>query len=331
VVRTAGFVKGDAAMEVISRFRRDTRGVVAFEVCNAWGSFDSRAYAEEVLSGNEWTQSYLYVQTPEQLQAVRYVPGARRVHVSGDHPDLTPLLPLQALDWLYLADNRKVSDLTPLASLPAFSKFSLSHCENVRELAPLARPGLTELSLYSLDHEISLDALSGMPDLRSVLLAYPVFMESVGELPIGPQLTELHLFLETRYLTLDGVERWPRITEMTLASETQIRELARFPSLDGLTVLSLQKQDPLELDRILHLADLRLLYLWQCELPQGLAPLRELPALRNLMLSSCAQSGTPIDLSPLAGLEDLTIRLLGGDTPVVGEDRFAPGRIIRDS
>jgi hypothetical protein len=54
-----------------------------------------------------------------------------------------------------------------------------------------------------------------------------------------------------------------------------------------------------------------------------------LPALTKLTLSSCAPSGTPIDIGPLADRDDLTITFLGTPTPVLGEERFAPGRIIR--
>ena len=329
VVRTAGLVKGEAALEVISRFREDTRGLVADEICDAWASFNTQRYAQEVLAGNDWHSSYLLVRTREQLDALRDIPEARNVDVQGDHEDFSPLRSLTALKSLYISNNSRLSDLTSLAAATSPWRLNFTACEGVRDLSPIARPGLRRLDLRTMSHEISLEPLRDMPDLVDLLLAYPLLIESVAELPVGPQLTELHLFLETRYVSLDGVERWPGLTRMTLASETQVSQLAGYPSLNALTHLSLQHQDPLDLEHILHLAHLQNLFLWQCEVPQGLGRLSELPALSELTISSCAPSGTPIDIGPLADREDLTITFLGAPTPVLGEERFAPGRIVR--
>jgi hypothetical protein len=329
VVRTAGLVKGEGALEVIAQFREDTRAPVAYEICVAWASFDSRRYAREVLSGNDWSRSHLVVQTRAELDALRDVSGALHVFVHGDHEDLSPLHALTAPKSLLISNNSRLSDLSALAAVTSPERIDLNTCGGVRDLSPIARPGLRRLELRDMSHELSLDPLRDMPDLVNLLLACPLLAESVAELPVGPQLTELHLFVETRYMSLDGVERWPDLTDMTLAGETQVQQLALHPSLDRLTGLSLQHQDPLDLDHILHLSELRTLFLWQCEVPQGLGRLRELPALTKLTLSSCAPSGTPIDIGPLADRDDLTITFLGTPTPVLGEERFAPGRIVR--
>ena len=329
VVRTAALIEGDAAFEVISRFREDSRPDVAFEVSRAWGAFDSGAYAEAVLSAQTWSNSFLYVRTSEQLRALRYVPWARRVHVRSDHSDLSPLLVLEDPDWLYIQDNDVLTDLSALASVPGLSELSFNQCPAVRELAALARPGLKTLSLYDMHHDLSLEPLRDMPDLRHARFAYPLLMESVGELPIGPELTGLALLRQTSHVSLEGIERWPRLASLSLSGSTQIGQLAESPSLNSLTELTLQQQNALDLRQIGHLTELRQLFLWHCDMLTGLEPLRDLPALTALSLLSCASSGLPLDLRPLADLENVTIRLLGDDTPVTGEEHFAPGRIIR--
>ncbi|MEV0038735.1 NACHT domain-containing protein [Streptomyces sp. NPDC050804] len=330
VVRTAALIEGDGAFEVVSRFREDSRSSVISEVSSAWVSFNSQSYAESVLSAHQWGgDSFLYVRTSEQLQALRHVPMARNVHVHGDHSDLTPLLALKAPDWLYLRDNDVLTDLSVLASLPRFSELSLDRCSAVRDLTALVTCGLTELHLYDVHHDISLEPLGEMPELQRVLFSYPLLMESVGELPMGPQLTDLYLYRQASYLNLDGIERWPKLKSLALSGAAQIRQLARIPSLSGLTTLSLLHQSPLDLADIGHLTGLRQLYLRQCELPLGLGPVRDLPALTAISLDSCAQSGIPLDLSTLADLEGLTVNLIGNDTPVTGEDLFPPGRIVR--
>ncbi|MFJ5226163.1 NACHT domain-containing protein [Streptomyces sp. NPDC088400] len=329
VVRTAALIEGDAAFEVISRFREDSRREVAFEVSRAWASFNSEAYAEAVLSAQTWDNSYLYVRTSEQLRALRYVPQARSVHVSGDHGDLRPLLALEDLDRLYLQDNNVLTDLSALASLPGLSGLSFIQCPVIRELGELARPGLTSLLLYDMHHDLSLEPLRDMPDLRQAVFDYPLLMESVGELPIGPQLTELDLLRQTSHVSLEGIERWPQLTRLSLSGATQIGQLAENPSLNSLVELDLGRQDSLDLRQIGHLTELRRLSLWLCDVSSGLAPLRDLPVLTTLRLFSCASSGPPLDLSPLADLERVTIRIPGDDTPVTGEEHFPPGRIIR--
>ncbi|MEV7683352.1 NACHT domain-containing protein [Streptomyces sp. NPDC088341] len=328
VVRTAALIEGDAAFEVVARFRQDTRAPVAFQVSQAWGSFESESYAEAVLSGQNWENDYLHVRSSEQLRALRHTPKARRVQIDGNHRDLTPLLALEAPKAVSLSDNDVLTDLSPLASLPRLSRLTLSRCTALRGLGALSDTRLIVLQLNDLHHDVALDALSEMPDLRDVVFSYPLLMESVGELPIGPQLTGLSLFRETSYLSLEGIERWPHLEKLALSGAGQIRQLAQLPSLRGITRLNLQHQDALDLNQAGGLTELRLLFLWHCDLQGGLGPLRDLPALTSLHLLSCTQTGRrPIDLGPLADRNGLTITT--DDTPVTGEELFPPGRIVR--
>lgn len=273
--------------------REETREGVAEELCNAWGSFDTQAYAEEVLAGSCWDAVSLTVRTPEQLRALRLLPGTRSVHLVGDHTDLGPLHALRDLDALYLIANEQLKDLSALTSMTAISR----------------------LGLFGLSHETPLEALRDMPELKHLTLASPVLMESVGELPVGAQLTMLYLFPQTRYLTLDGIERWPHLTALELSSATQVHEISRHRSLDSLSKLNLRNLDQLDLGRIMHLTDLRSLRLLQCDIPQGLGALRELPALKFLTLEACTQGGGPLDASPLADLKDVTVTVEGAGTP----------------
>jgi hypothetical protein len=327
VVRTAALIKGDAAFEVVSRFRSDTRHQVAYQVSHAWGSFETEPYARDVLSAGAWDDSYLHVQTRKQLDALRLVPKARRVHLSGDHTDLGPLLVLEDPEWLFVYGNFALADLSPLASLPGLTGVGVSLCPEVRDLSPLARPGLEWLSLVEIHRHVSLEPLGEMPDLRSINLSHPVLMESVRELPIRPQLTELALSRQTRYLSLEGIERWPQLESLTLASPTQLRQLSRMRAPAGLTRLTLHEHDPLDLSLLGHLTQLETLYLWRCNMPGGLGALRDLPALESLVLVRCAPAGAPIDLSPLAGMERLTITL-SDDAAVVGRDLIPESRIV---
>ncbi|MEU0374472.1 NACHT domain-containing protein [Streptomyces sp. NPDC006283] len=328
VVRTAALIKGDAAFEVVARFREDARYQVAFQVSQAWGSFDTESYAEDVLSAGAWDNSYLHVQTPGQFQALRHTPGARRVHVSGSHADLAPLLVLHAPEWLFVYRNRSLADLSVLASLSGLRDVGLSQCPEIRDLSPLARPGLERLSLYELHPDLGPDPLRDMTDLRDLHLAHPLLMESLKELPVGDRLTSLGLARQTRYLSLEGIDRWPRLEALTLAGTTQLRQLSRMTSPPALTSLTLNEHDPLDLRLLRGLKSLSRLHLWRCSIPEGLGALRELPALTTLHLSQCQQFSAPLDLTPLAGLDRLTITVYDDDPSMAGKDLFPEARLV---
>ncbi|WP_267241425.1 NACHT domain-containing protein [Streptomyces sp. PR69] len=326
VVRTAASFEGDAALAVIARFREDDRLRVAVQVSRAWSSFDTESYARDVLAAGAWDDGFLSISTPEQFQAVRHIPHARCVGLTGPHADLTPLLALHGLKELYIHDNGQLTDLAPLRALPQLKEVTLTYCQEVRDLAPLARPGIEGLWLANVHMEVDVRALEAMPDLRELALDHPLLIESVGELPIGAHLTELLLFRQLRYVSLDGVERWPGLTSLGLSGLTQLRQLSRTPSLAGLSTLRLWQVAPCALELLSGLTRLERLQLEHCELPEDLSPLRELRSLTELHLWM-RSSGPAIDLTPLAGMEQLTIHATR-DTPLIGLDRFAPGRII---
>ncbi|MEV8457364.1 NACHT domain-containing protein [Streptomyces sp. NPDC052095] len=328
IVRTASLIGGDAAFEVTVGFREDERPEVSRQLAEGWNVFPAEDYAREVLSAGSWTTSYLYVRRSDQLDALHHTRRARRVHVSGDHADLTPLLLLDAPEALFLYDNDALTDLSVLASIPSLIDVGLSLCSQVNNLGPLAGPGLRSLLLYEIAPDVSLDPLRDMTGLRDFTAQHPLLIESAGELPLGPQLVNLGLSRQARYLSLDGIERWPHLDSLTIGGRTQLRQLERHPSLSTLTGLGVHEIDRFDPRLILTLPGLQRLFLFRCGGVADLTPLRELPNLTSLRLGHCAQDAPPIDLSPLADAEHLTVVLMDG-TRVTGTELFPPGRIVR--
>ncbi|MFF8828773.1 NACHT domain-containing protein [Streptomyces sp. NPDC015131] len=329
VVRTAGLIGGDTAYEVVSRFRDDTRTPVTFELAQAWGSFCTERYLEEVLAPRTWDDHYLYVKTAGQLAALRHVPRVRAVHLEGDHPDLAPLAVLDGLHRLFLFDNPTVRDLSPVSRSAGLREAGLSRCPSLTDLSPLAGPGLEWLSLYDLHPGLDIEPLAGMPDLKALHLGHTLFIESLAELPAGPGLTHLTLQRQVRYVALDGIERWPGLISLALSGRTQLGQLTRMVSPPALTSLTLNELVSLDLRPLGALGgSLERLFLWRCELPGALAPLRDLPALTSLELWQCETGdGRPVDLAPLAGLENLTVTLTD-DMSVTGTEGFGPARLV---
>ncbi len=75
VVQTAAAVGSDMAYELVKQFRDDERSLVAYEVSTAWEHFDADRYAREVLAAQTWDDTYVRLQTPAQLSALRHIPG----------------------------------------------------------------------------------------------------------------------------------------------------------------------------------------------------------------------------------------------------------------
>ncbi|MFI1177432.1 NACHT domain-containing protein [Streptomyces melanogenes] len=327
VVRAAAAIRGDAAFEVISRFRGDGRGRVATQVSTAWGSFDTEEYAREVLAAGAWDRALLTATTREQMLALRLVPHARHIQVSGNHTDLTPVAAVPGAEYVFVYGSMDLTDLTPLVSLPQLKQLGLSRCSALRDLTPIARPGLRHISLYMLDPELSLEPLREATDLKSAFIGHPALIESVAELPLGPLLNSLVLQRQIRYASLDGIERWPLLTDLTLAGQSQLRDLSRMPDLLGrLTFLGLHELESVDLGALAGAARLQALFLFDVELPNGLSALRELPQLTTVRLSRSTTAGSPLDLSLLADLPALTISV-PDDMPLIGADRIPRERL----
>ncbi|MFD7290419.1 NACHT domain-containing protein [Streptomyces sp. NPDC059863] len=329
VVRVAARVGGDAALEVICRFREDARFEVGSEVSDAWGSFDTEHYARSVLAGRDWSDSYLSVRTDDQLRALRQLPEVHLINLIGPFADLSPLCVLDALRTVSLTDNPVLTDLSALTDIPSLNGLMLNDCAALRDLSPLAETEVKALVLLGDHTNVGLDQLRRMVRIKRLLLGYPVPARSIGELPLGPELDDLLLFERAKHLALDGIDRLPGLRRLTLSGDRQIQELAGLPRPLPLNSLDLQWLSALRLDWISGWESLTKVDLTRCALAGGLDPLAQLPELKRLRLSACTHEEGPIDLSPLAGREDLVITV-ADDTPVSGEEAFAPGRIVRE-
>ncbi|MGW1865762.1 NACHT domain-containing protein [Streptomyces mauvecolor] len=328
VIHTAELIGGEAALTVITRFRDAPARAVRQQLARAWSAFATEPYASTVLAANEWDRADLYVRTQKQLEALRHVPQATWIQLTGAHSDLSPLHALNCLKGLHIGENPVLSDISQLGGFPGLETLGLERCEALRDISPLAGSGVRRLRLYSLDRHVPLDPLQRMSHLEHLTLDYPVPFADVRELPLGPQLTGLALMSGARHLDLKGVSRWPRLTWLSIAGAAQLARLVTEASLTDLTFLRLQQLASVDFNRLAHLQKLEEVILWRCELKGGLEPLRDLPALKSLWLSQCNPSGRPVDLTPLLPLDGMALTLTG-DTPLTGEELFPPERIIR--
>ncbi|MEW2070263.1 NACHT domain-containing protein [Streptomyces sp. NPDC007346] len=324
VVRTAAAVGGDRAYELIRQFRDDERLLVAYQVSMAWEQFDADRYAREVMAARTWHDITAYAKTGAQLSALRHLPRLSSAHVTGSHHDLSPVTSRPDVERVFVWRNRLLTDVHPIAAMPQLRKVGLSSCPHVQSIAALARPGLQSLSLVELHHTLDPSPIADMPDLRHLALGHAFSLGSIGELPRCEQVTVLELLPEAGNLNLNGLEHWGSLRELRLSSSAHVQQLSRSPSLHGLEELRLLQIQNLDLRLTTPLSQLRTLQITRCHLPLGLATLTALPSLTLIRLLG---SDVPIDLTPLAASEHLTIHL-AHDTKATGTELFPPGRIV---
>ncbi|WKX69657.1 NACHT domain-containing NTPase [Streptomyces sp. XD-27] len=324
VVHTAGLIGGPAAMAFIARFAADERGMVAYQVGDAWGHFNTDEYVSTVLTHAAGLhRMHLRVDSAEKLAALPRLPQVAQVTVAGD------LVPFGRLSnhtkALWLKDTQS-ADLSPIRKLPDLQHLGLFNCPNVSDLSPLAGRSLDTLQLMDMRQGLSLAPLGDLPLLNTLNLSFPLGLTSLESLPVGEQLIRLILGWHASATHLHGIERWPQMKHVSLSGATLCDELHLLSALPKLEFLQLIQPSTLNLERVTALQQLKTLWLTECEPANGLAALGQLPALEELGLFRCTAPG-PIDLAPLRELPGLTIRL--SNTPVRNEHLFPPERIIR--
>ncbi|MFE4264850.1 NACHT domain-containing protein [Streptomyces sp. NPDC056883] len=324
-IRTAALVGGDRALQVIAGFRTDDRYEAARELSDAWGRFPVDVYADTVLADAPMNTAHLHVRTPGQLRALDRLRHVRRLHVTWDGPIPPEIVRRRDLESLTLHRNPRLADLSPLAGQSALRHLGVLDCPQVTGIEVVGELRADSLAFGYLRDDLSLAPLAGAAGLRSLIIGFEPEQRRIGDVPAADSLTALHLWQGARRMTLDGIERWPRVEKLTVAGSGQYRQLVRSLPLRGLTALQIRHAAPVSAGALLPYERLGRLVLIRCALEGSLEALREFPALRRLVLSECL--GT-VDLSPLAPMEQLVIELRRG-THVRGTAPIPPERLVR--
>ncbi|MCJ0872876.1 NACHT domain-containing NTPase [Streptomyces sp. AP-93] len=324
-IRTAALVGGDRALQVIAGFRTDDRYEAARELSDAWGRFPVDVYADTVLADAPMNTAHLHVRTPGQLRALDRLRHVRRLHVTWDGPVPPEIARRRDLESLTLHRNPRLADLSPLAGQSSLRHLGVLDCPQVTGIEVVGELRADSLAFGYLRDDLSLAPLAGAAGLRSLVIGFEPEQRRIGDVPAADSLTALHLWQGARRMTLDGIERWPLVERLTVAGSGQYRQLVRSLPLRGLTALQIRHAAPISAGALLPYERLGRLVLIRCALEGTLEALRDVPALRRLVLSECL--GT-VDLSPLAPLEELVIELRPG-THVTGAELIPPERLVR--
>ncbi|MEU9118305.1 hypothetical protein AB0C96_00300 [Streptomyces sp. NPDC048506] len=322
VVRTAAQVGGDAGMAVIARFREDTRLSVQAEFCHCWSSFDARCYAETVLSSTT-PDVYVRVSTAEQLAELPRLRHLSRIVLVGPHGLPTEILEHRNLEWLFRSNDPSLRDLSPLDALPHLTTLVLADCPSVTGLVPLRGLGITHLYVHDLAEGMSLAGLDGLAELRHLTLGFAAGVTDVADIPVESALTGLVFTRGAERINLHGLERWPELETLMIEGDVQGAQLASQRDETRLVDLQINSQTALNPVTLVRHRRLKSLTLSRCLLTTGLAPLKDLPELTSLTIANAPE---PMDLTPLADLENLIVYTRRG-VPPAGTEHFPAERL----
>ncbi|MER6158013.1 NACHT domain-containing protein [Streptomyces sp. NPDC001868] len=321
VVRTAGRVGGDAALAVISRFRADQRFRVRIALNEAWNAFDVNEYFETVLDGTVTADERLTMSSPEQMALLPRLTRLTRLLLLGDHDVPVDALERTPLEHLALIDNNRISDPSGLRRLPHLRELMLQRCHSVT-LETVACLPLKNLYVYEPREPLSLAPLNDLPTLRHLVFDYPAPETSVGDLAFAPRLTGLGFFRGAATMKLSGIEALTALEWLTVNENHQWLDFLAAGSCSPLRTLQLLDVSRVDCADLLPHQRLTRVYLGKVRQVDRVAALAELPELTDVSFSRTG----PIDLTPLAALDHLTVHL--NDCPdVIGAELFPRDRL----
>ncbi|MFD5114253.1 NACHT domain-containing protein [Streptomyces sp. NPDC058391] len=325
VVHTATLIGGNAALTVMKKFR--TSPHVAWALANAWNSFDTDEYAREILAHVPHLPS-LVIRSPEQISALRDLKMPSRITFTGEFSDAAMAAALVPEGWqcLSIFDNPVLRNMDFLHPHGHLERIRLARCPNITDLTSLADSSLRTLDLIDCG-AIRVNDLKHLTGLQSLELDLELPHPNLGALPVSADLTGLTLGPTVcRHLTLHGITRWPNLTRLDLSGH--IRGLSEAAELPNLRDLVLFNDAALILEQLPPAPQIRELWLRPWRNGDELELVRaRLPHLQALTIN-CHSKGSPVDLTPLRGMPDLSIHVIGAPE-ILGQEHFPPGAITR--
>jgi hypothetical protein len=312
VVETARLVGGDTSTPLLARFTG--RDVVRHALACFPAGVDLDRYTQEVLGRLPRAETTYAVESADELRALAQVRGWTRVRAGAAvtcDALLAGLGDPSRMTTIHVTRPATDDDLASLCELPRLTELMLHDSSRLTDLSPLRRRALRKLWLYHLPRSVGLAELSGLETLRSLAVdGQDDDWPGLSTLPEGLALKELYVAYGT--YGLKGVEGVPGLVHLGFhspvvpVSREDWDRLAGIGTLESLALSSsaLASLDP----RFPPLPGIRTLSVSQVLNRCPLDPVGALfPGVRQLsLLSTTSAHPASLDLSPLAGLPELT-------------------------
>ncbi|MEV4871907.1 NACHT domain-containing protein [Streptomyces syringium] len=331
VIQTAVAVGGEAALSWLKQLRDSTDRNVQDSLAAGWRSFETAEYAQEILDHLPGEVA-IRVESPAELAAARVIPQRTHVYFSGDFSatELTAAIDRSRLRSLRVTGNDTVSDISFIRQLPWLRDLTLTGNSDRFDLTPLDGLPLNKLVLWSARRR-DLAAVGHLPALEHLNLDTPLDQSSIGAFPNLPHLRELYLWRETCSSTaLSGISALNGLEFISFfvppVAEDAWHEFTLLPALAGMQLVD---QAVPALGACPPLPQVTRLVLNNPSSHADLTPVTDtFPNVRKLSIYCRSGSDPTVDLTPLAGIEGLTVHITDAET-VTGLELFPPSAITR--
>lgn len=229
---TAARIGGPRALARLRDYAHHPAERVQAVLHQSWRYYDSRTYAEQVLSQSLWVPGGVVRANAEQARWAYLIPALRHLRISSGH---TVRLDFQA-------------DLPNLTQLEV-------HAPTVLQLTELSRtPKLTRLTLHATGDFLGLEALGELTKLRNLSLKGARSQRGLAVLvPLLPRLRHLELADDLLVSTLEPLSAAVKLERLVLVGKLSrgldLSPLLELPQLRRVTVSGwggLRKQEELQ-------------------------------------------------------------------------------------
>ncbi|MEW2400477.1 NACHT domain-containing protein [Streptomyces sp. NPDC046862] len=268
---TAGLIGGEHAFQILRRFRDHPNALVRQRVVDAWSSFDDHRFADEILSAMDLADARVTVGTDSQLSALDRVGRVMTLEINGSFPGerMAPGLLATEPAELRLVSNDSFRDLGFLEGCaPRLRSLGLVDCGSLKDYSRIRDVSMERLQLEMMPIGPDMSPLAELGDLTSLSLNSRQPWGTLTTMPLPPGLRALTLGPSTlRAPSLDGIERWPRLTRLQLAAGAdslfdpdELRKLVALPELTELDIAlaHVSRLAELRLPPLAHVQSLRL-------------------------------------------------------------------------
>ncbi|MFK8909499.1 NACHT domain-containing protein [Streptomyces sp. YS-3] len=186
VVVAASHVKSERAIPFLARFGRHPARRVRAQLVWAWGRFDTRQYADEVIAGVDPEDLLFTVTSEEQLRALGGFGTRSGLEARGDFTAraLGAYAAEASLTRVKISENAVLEDLSFLAGPHPLTDLSVNDCDRLTDLSGLRDKTLTGLSLTRIGNA-DLSPLASLRRLRSLALTGDRLSWAPVSLPAG--------------------------------------------------------------------------------------------------------------------------------------------------
>ncbi|WP_370422051.1 NACHT domain-containing protein [Streptomyces sp. QH1-20] len=330
VVETAVAVGGDAALPLLKRYRDSADRGIHSLLGRSWGSFDTEEYAREILD-HLAEDVTVQVATDAELKAIREIRNRSDVSFHGNFSasKLMSGIERSQLRRLCISGNLKLRDIGFIRQLPGLRDLTLIGNGDLFDLAPLDGLPINKLALWgALPRDLT--TVGRLPTLERLNLNTPLDQPSVSAFPELPHLRELYLWDATCSSTaLSGISELSGLKFLSFVPPVTLdawQELTLLPALTGMQIVD---QKVAALGACPPLPQVTHLFLNNPSSHADLTPVMDtFPNVRELSIYCRSDSDPTVDLTPLAGIEGLTVHITDAET-VTGPHLFPPGAITR--